>query len=89
LVPTPPSEASIGWAVEITVEGGQAPYRLVVRDDAGRAVASGRMLQPASIRLRVPGSIEQAHAEITDGSGQMITAPLTLDSPQATLKLED
>jgi lysophospholipase L1-like esterase len=88
-LPVAPLPGRGGWGVQITVEGGQAPYRVVVRDGAGRALASGRMLRPASIRLRIPGTIDEASAELTDGSGQMTTAPLTLDSPRATLKLED
>jgi hypothetical protein len=88
-LPVAPSSGSGGWRVQITVEGGQPPYRVVVRDGAGRALASGRMMRPASMRLSIPRTLDEAIAELTDGSGQTTTAPLTLDSPWAILKLED
>jgi lysophospholipase L1-like esterase len=78
-----------GWPVLISVQGGRATYKLVVRDPDGRPVGSARMMQPATIRLMMRVDLDELTVEVTDSSGQLVTSPLSRDSPSITIKLED
>ena len=47
------------------------------------------MMQPATIRLMMRVDLDELTVEVTDSSGQLVTSPLSRDSPSITIKLED
>ena len=84
---TPPPGGS--WPVFISVEGTTPPFKLVVRDPDGSPVGSARLNRPTSVRLMMRTDLDALTAEVTDGSGQMITQVLSRKDPKILLDLGD